>query len=273
MSSLSIGDPVRLLVDRPPSKDERERIQLDWVLRYTHHDELAAGSKTGHKWPYRITTGGGCENRSGPAHTLQHRCGIVTEYFPEGTLEQHSSRFRGNAPAALKAFRSLVQTVAALHKEGYVHRDIKPPNVFVRNDDELVLGDFGIVYVPSAAKRVTLTGERVGPRDYMPQWANLGVRPENVEPCFDVYMLGKLLWSMVDGRIFLPREYHNRPEHPEFDLTKTFSGDPHMFLINRILDKCVVEDASRGSDTTSIAVETFACDSCGHIAFFRTAPQ
>jgi len=258
----------------------------------------------------------------------------VTEYFPEGTLEQHSSRFRGNAPAALKAFRSLVQTVAALHKEGYVHRDIKPPNVFVRNDDELVLGDFGIVYVPSAAKRVTLTGERVGPRDYMPQWANLGVRPENVEPCFDVYMLGKLLWSMVDGRIFLPREYHNRPEHPEFDLTKTFSGDPHMFLINRILDKCVVEDASTclssaqnlllmidailsamgrggqllspgvprpchvcgiglyqaqslpqnksvgtirvwtgGSDTTSIAVETFACDSCGHIAFFRTAPQ
>jgi serine/threonine protein kinase len=167
---------------------------------------------------------------------------IVTEYFPEGTLEQHLSRFRGNAAAPLKAFRSLVQTVAALHKDGYVHRDIKPPNVFMRNDGELVLGDFGIVYVPSAGERLTLTGERVGPRDYMPQWANLGARHENVEPCFDVYMLGKLLWSMVDGRIFLPREYHNRPE---FDLTKTFPGDPHMFQINGILDRCVVEHRSR----------------------------
>ena len=94
------------------------------------------------------------------------------------------------------------------------------------------MGGFGIVYVPSVADRVTLAGERVGPRDYMPQWANFGTRNEKVEPCFDVYMLGKLLWSMVDGRMFLPREYYNRAE---FDLTQTFRGDPDMFLTNAIL--------------------------------------
>ena len=38
-------------VNRAPSKDERERIQLDLVLRYTDHDELAADCKTGHKAP------------------------------------------------------------------------------------------------------------------------------------------------------------------------------------------------------------------------------
>jgi serine/threonine protein kinase len=176
---------------------------------------------------------------------------IVTEYFPERTLEHHPSRYRGNAPLALKAFRSLVQTVALLHKEGYIHRDIKPANVFIRCDDELVLGDFGIVYVPNAPDRITQSGERVGPRDYMPQWANLGVRQEQVEPCSDVYMLGKLLWSMVDGRAVLPREYHSRPE---FDLTKTFPNDPHMYLINRILDKCVVEDSDQ---CLSSAVDLF----------------
>lgn len=165
---------------------------------------------------------------------------IVTEYFPERTLEHHPSRYKGRVPLALKAFRSLVQTVALLHKDSSVHRDIKPANVFVRSDDELVLGDFGIVYVPNAPDRITQTGEKVGPRDYMPQWANLGMRQERVEPCFDVYMLGKLLWSMIDGRAVLPREYHNRPE---FDLTKTFPNDPLMCLVNRILDKCVVEDS------------------------------
>jgi hypothetical protein len=101
-----------------------------------------------------------------------------------------------------------------------------------------VLGDFGIVYVPTAAHRVTRKGERVGPRDYMPPWANLGVRHEKVEPCFDVYMLGKLLWSMIDGRAVLPREYHR---NPEYDLTNNFPNDPDMYLVNRILDKCVVE--------------------------------
>jgi serine/threonine protein kinase len=99
---------------------------------------------------------------------------IVSEYFPERTLEHHPRKYKGKVASALKAFRSLVQTVAMLHKEGYVHRDIKPANVFVRKDDELVPGDFGIVYLPNAAPdRLTLTGERVGPRDYMPPWANL----------------------------------------------------------------------------------------------------
>src|SRR5882762_214132 len=50
---------------------------MDWVPWHTHHNELAAGGKTGHKWPHSTATGGCCENRSGPAHTLQHRCGII----------------------------------------------------------------------------------------------------------------------------------------------------------------------------------------------------
>src|SRR5260370_39293344 len=36
-------------VNRAPSKDERERIQLDWLKWYSHDDEFAAGCKTRHK--------------------------------------------------------------------------------------------------------------------------------------------------------------------------------------------------------------------------------
>jgi hypothetical protein len=64
-------------VNRAPSKDKRERTQLHLVLRDSHHDELAAGCKTGHKWPHSTATGSCCENRSGSAHTLQYCCGIV----------------------------------------------------------------------------------------------------------------------------------------------------------------------------------------------------
>lgn len=168
---------------------------------------------------------------------------IVTEYFPDGTLERSPGRYKGKPAAALRAFRSLVQTVAQLHKDGHVHRDIKPANVFVTPSGELVLGDFGIVYVPGAAIRVTATGQRVGPRDYLPPWANLGVRLENVNPSIDVYMLGKLLWSMVDGRSLLPREFQADPEY-DFDLTRTYPNDPDMHVINKILNKCVVGRAS-----------------------------
>jgi hypothetical protein len=167
---------------------------------------------------------------------------IVTEYFPEKTLERQPLRYKGQAFRALKAFRSLVETAAALHEDGYVHRDIKPANVFIRHDDELVLGDFGIVYIPDQPDRLTMTQERVGPRDYMPPWADLGTRLAEVQPCFDVYMLGKLLWCMISGRQKLPREYHKRSG---FDLAEIFPKDPAMHVINRILHHCVVEDTAQ----------------------------
>jgi len=83
---------------------------------------------------------------------------------------------------------------------------------------------------------LTRTHERVGPRDYMPQWADLGERHEKVQANFDVYMLGKLLWCLLVGRLKLPREYHRRPG---FDLTSIFPKDMHVHLINSILDKCL----------------------------------
>src|SRR5262249_14537418 len=64
-------------VDRAPSKDEWESIQLDRVLRHTYHDELAADCETGHKGAHRSTTGAHCENGSGSAHALQYGNGIL----------------------------------------------------------------------------------------------------------------------------------------------------------------------------------------------------
>jgi serine/threonine protein kinase len=182
---------------------------------------------------------------------------LVTEYYPNGTLENHPFQFKGNVPLALSAFRSLVETVAGLHAEGIVHRDIKPANVFFGSESRLILGDFGIVFHPEHRDRVTVTEERVGPRDYMPQWADLGERLEKVSPNFDVYMLGKLLWCMVAGRLKLPREYHHRPT---FDLTQIFPDNSHMHIINVILDKCVVEEPEKSLPSAQdllLVVDTF----------------
>jgi len=129
--------------------------------------------------------------------------------------------------------------LANLHHDRIIHRDIKPANVFFGDDGQMVLGDFGIVYLPDREERVTMTGESVGPHHYMPPWADLGIRQNKVEPNFDVYMLGKLLWCMVSGRMKLPREWHKRDD---YNLTLLFPYDPHMHMINVILDMCIVED-------------------------------
>lgn len=164
---------------------------------------------------------------------------IVTAYMSKGTLFGAPTKYAGNAYTALKVFRSLVETAASLHKVGMVHRDIKPANVFLTDSDRLILGDFGLIFLPDQAERPTMTNERVGPRDYMPPWGDLGDRLENVKPNFDVYMLGKLLWCMVTGRLKLPREYHDKPA---YDVTALFPNDPNMRTIGEIIGKCVVEE-------------------------------
>jgi serine/threonine protein kinase len=164
---------------------------------------------------------------------------IVTELMSGGTLFDHPTTYKGDVHRALKTFRSLVEAVARLHKENLVHRDIKPANVFLGADDKLILGDFGLIFVPDQPDRPTMTNERVGPRDYMPQWADLGGRLENVHTNFDVYMLGKLLWCMVTGRLKLPREYHKRPD---YDVTVLFPNDQNMRKVNEIIEKCVGEE-------------------------------
>jgi serine/threonine protein kinase len=166
---------------------------------------------------------------------------IVTEYFPNGTVEDHLLDYKGSAATALKAFRSVVHTVSLLHNEHLVHRDIKPANIFIGKEHELLLGDFGLVYVPNRAPRRTrFQGETVGARDFIPPatWRGLGERLENVKTNFDVYMLGKVLWCMVAGKPKLDREYWDEPDN---DVTKLFPSDPHMYMINDILAQSVVE--------------------------------
>ena len=122
-------------------------------------------------------------------------------------------------------------------QDNIVHRDIKPQNIFVGENDELILGDLGIVFLPNLPERVSVTGESVGPRDFMPPWILLNDQPGEIHPSFDAYMLGKVLWCMVAGRLKLHREDFL---HPALDVVKQWPDNPDMHMVNTILSRCVV---------------------------------
>jgi serine/threonine protein kinase len=190
------------------------------------------------------------------AHNLSENW-IVTEYCSGGTLERHLPRYRGNAQLAVAGLFPLVKTVGQLHQDGIVHRDIKPQNIFIGDGGELLLGDFGIVFLPNQAERLSVMGESVGPRDFMPPWVFRGEQPPKIRPAFDVYMLGKVLWCMVTGRMKLHREDFREDG---FDVVKLFPSDPYMHVINTILEKCVVsreEDCLRSAQDLFLMVGAF----------------
>ena len=122
----------------------------------------------------------------------------VSEYCPNGNLANQLDRFVGDPLKTLKCIRQLLDGISLLHEKSIIHRDIKPENIFVGNNDRLILGDFGIAYVLDETRN-TLTHENKGSRDWMPAWAQ-GLRLDSVKPTFDVYSIGKVIWSMISGQ-------------------------------------------------------------------------
>lgn len=164
---------------------------------------------------------------------------FVSQFYQHGTLGKQSGRFTGRLLEALHAFRPLVEGVAKLHSAEQVHRDIKPDNVFLADNYQLILGDFGLIYSNDfVGSRLSSTLENVGSTDWMPGWA-MRMRLDDVRPSFDVFSLGKTLWSMVSDTPILRLWYYDREE---FNLEKKFPAMREMRLVNDLFSKCIVEE-------------------------------
>ena len=163
---------------------------------------------------------------------------FVSKYYPKGTLKNRSDWYTGKVKRALTAIRPIVEGVATLHEKQIVHRDIKPENIFVDENEQLVLGDFGLVFFEDPGHtRISGTLENVGSTDWMPPWA-MRRRIEDINPSFDVFSLGKVIWAMVSGKPFLHLWYHREPGN---NIEAMFPDRPEMRLLNGLLDKCIVE--------------------------------
>ena len=94
------------------------------------------------------------------------------------------------------------------HAAGLVHRDIKPQNLLVREDDTLKIVDFGIAK-PVDGTQLTLAGTILGTAAYLAPEQALG---ERVTAAADLYSLGAVTYELLSGRP--PYEFESLAELP-----------------------------------------------------------
>jgi len=101
------------------------------------------------------------------------------------------------APRAAAVVAQLASALDAAHAAGLVHRDVKPGNVLVGDDDHVYLTDFGITRIEDAHTRITDSGGWIGTVDYM---SPEHLRGEPTDARSDVYSLGCVLHAALTGR-------------------------------------------------------------------------
>ena len=134
-------------------------------------------------------------------HDVGHDQGIyyiVMELLEGRTLKQLIEA-EGRLPLK-RAARIVEQVADALdyaHRRGFIHRDVKPSNIFIGPRDRVTLTDFGIAKAASAAQKLTREGMLMGTPAYMsPEQAGGG----KVDYRTDLYALGVVLYQMLVGR-------------------------------------------------------------------------
>jgi Protein kinase domain len=138
----------------------------------------------------------GCQRAYALARDSRHVY-IAYEYVPGRTLREALRAGAVDDAAALEVAAQICEVLAHAHEHGIVHRDVKPSNVLLADDDQISIRllDFGLARM-DGEETLTAAGDVPGTLAYIPPERLRG--QESGAPA-DVWAVGVLLWEALAG--------------------------------------------------------------------------
>jgi beta-lactam-binding protein with PASTA domain/tRNA A-37 threonylcarbamoyl transferase component Bud32 len=123
---------------------------------------------------------------------------LVMEHVPGTTLRDLLNDAGAlTAGQALTVLEPLLEALAAAHRAGIVHRDVKPENVLLTDDGRVKVADFGLARAASSTQTSATTGLLMGTAAYLsPELVLRGI----ADARSDVYAVGIMAFEMLTGR-------------------------------------------------------------------------
>jgi eukaryotic-like serine/threonine-protein kinase len=175
-----------------------EPYRSDSVIRERFQQEAHAASMIGHPSIVKVHDVGEREEDAAPY--------IVMEFLFGESLRDYVEREGTIGPElAVPAFAQAASALAAAHRVGVIHRDVKPDNLYLIGEPgdpyELKVLDFGLSKVQT--HDLTSAGVVVGTPAYMAPEQILG---EDIDARTDVYALGMVMYRTLTGHVAFDAE-------------------------------------------------------------------
>jgi serine/threonine protein kinase/predicted Zn-dependent protease len=172
---------------------------------------------------------------------FQDRLYIAMEYVEGKSLKDLIEKKELRLSEVIDIGMQICAGLAKAHQAGITHRDLKPQNILVDNDNRVRILDFGLAKLKGDAK-ITRDGSTLGTVSYMsPEQA----QGEETDRRSDIFSLGVMLYEMITGRLPF------RGEHQAAILNSIITQEPQLLSrynnrvsqeLERIVSKALSKD-------------------------------
>jgi eukaryotic-like serine/threonine-protein kinase len=139
---------------------------------------------------------------------------LVMEYIQGDDLKHHLDKgIRYSLEQSLKMIRDLLSALDYAHKQGIVHRDVKPANLLIEPGGRVKLTDFGVARIQDSGEATRTQGSMVGTLKYM---SPEQVQGQKIDSRADLFSVGVVLYQLLTDK---------RP----------FDGDNDFSIIHQII--------------------------------------
>jgi serine/threonine protein kinase len=173
---------------------------------------------------------------------------LVLEYLPGGDLAKACREKNLNLQQALFYLEQVCAGLGHAHKNGIIHRDIKPQNLLLTADRQTVkIADFGVARVSQSDAPITRVGTNMfAPPEHSPMLSNdTGTLTfKELTPAADIYSLAKSAYVLITGES--PRFFANQPIT---ELPFALRGEAWANDLIKVLNKATQNDSRRRQQT------------------------
>lgn len=162
------------------------------------------------------------------AHVMTPPHYLVMDFLPGESLRRRLRRdYQVSMPTAIWIARQTAEALAALHRKGFIHADVKPENIRLIDAGKAVLLDLGFAHRPGENASFQEKGYVLGTANYLaPELC--GEEPTD-EARSDIFSLGVTLFELLTGQ--LPY-----PQGDQIETMRRHSSDNPQLLTDHVRD-------------------------------------